>query len=141
MLASCCSRIPFSAGSRSSPAREVHASAGVPPTEEWIKPTGTPSARRRSRPKNQATAENFAAVSGADSCHAPEVSERGVSVARRGTLNRRSWESRAPAIASAALAARSNMKAIFDCPLHSHTSPTRTFETTRVLLSLATLSV
>ena len=44
-------KMSFSDGSDSRPSRLVQASAGVPPTDELIRPTGTSSACRRSRPK------------------------------------------------------------------------------------------
>src|SRR5713226_4326414 len=114
----------LNSGLDSRTARRVQASAGVPPTEECMRPTGTFKALRKSRPKKYATAEHLGVVSGPASCQRPFTSRTGWSDAARGTVKRRNCGSLELAIFSGALALDATDISMLDWPLASHTSPT-----------------
>ena len=106
--------------------RLIQASAGEPEKAEQIKPTGTLRFFCRSRPKKYATAENGVAVVGEETDHCPAMLVPGVADCVRGIVNRRRFGFAAAAIAAAPVSASGSGRSMFDCPLHSHTSPTTT---------------
>ena len=108
---------------------ETHPSRSVPPNAAWISPTGTSRAFCSSSPKPYPTAENSATASGVVFCHFASGTSSCGSASDILPVEYMRRPSVLPALAFASLLMSmvwSTFHAMFDCPLHSHTSPMST---------------
>ena len=103
----------------------IHASTGVPPTEQPMIPIGTLVSWNTLRAKNQATAEKSLTVSGEATCQRPSArSVSGMSDKRDGTLKNRILGKFALAISfSISSTPLPTFHSMFDWPEASQTSP------------------